>query len=118
MATGQEFVDQLKQKFGEAISGANLEATDPWIEVTADGLVDVCRYLHDAPGLRFTMLNCITGVDYLEPDPKKAAKAGFEPHVEVVYHIWSIEQKTSLVLKVMLPRWNDDVEGQLLRCRA
>ena len=35
------------------------------------------------------MLNDITGVDYLETDPKKVAKAGFEPHLEVVYHLSS-----------------------------
>ena len=50
-------------------------------------LLDVCRFLRDDPRLQFDMLNCISGVDYLEPDPKKAPKAGFEPHLEVVYHL-------------------------------
>jgi NADH-quinone oxidoreductase subunit C len=31
----------------------------------------------------------------------------------VVYHLWSMKNKASLVLKVMLPRWKDDVEGEL-----
>jgi NADH-quinone oxidoreductase subunit C len=59
------------------------------------------------------MLNCITAVDYFEPDPKKAAKAKFEPHMELVYHVSSITNKHTLVVKVQLPRWKDDVEGQL-----
>lgn len=113
MSEGSAFLDRLKQEFGAAIAGANLEAIDPWIEISPEGLADVCRYLRDEPDLRFNLLNCITAVDYLETDPKKAAKADFQPHVEVVYHLWSIPHKRSLVLKVMLPRWKDDERGRL-----
>lgn len=111
--SGQAFLDQLKKKFGDKITGAFLDALDPWIEVSPEGLVEVCRYLRDDPKLRFNMLNCISGVDYFEPDPKKAAKTGWEPHLEVVYHLWSLPNKTSLVLKVILPRWKDGVAGEL-----
>ncbi len=110
---GNSFLDRLKSKFGDAITGANTEALDPWIEVAPDRLVDVCRFLKSDPDLQFDMLNCISGVDYFEPDPKKAAKTGWEPHLEVVYHLSSISKKHSLVLKVMLPRWKDGVEGEL-----
>ncbi len=109
--TAQLFLDRLKSTFAERITGANLEAIDPWIEVSPAGLVDVCRYLRDEPDLRFNLLCCITGVDYCEPDPKKAAKAGFDPHLEVVYHLWSLPFKRSLVIKVMLPRWKEGAEG-------
>ena len=109
----QNFLDRLKAKFGEAITGSNLTAIDPWVEVSPAGLVPLCLYLRDEPDLRFNFLNCITGVDYLETDPKKAAKAGFEPHLEVVYHLWSLQHKTSLVLKVLLPRWKNNVPGEL-----
>ena len=111
--SGQPFVDRLKSRFGEGITGANLEALDPWIEVAPSSLLAVCRYLRDEPDLRFNMLNCITVVDYFEPDPKKAAKVDWQPHLEVVYHLWSLPHKTSLVLKVMLPRWKNDQEGRI-----
>ena len=111
--SGQAFLDRLKSRFGDKITGANLEAIDPWIEVSPNGLVELCEYLRDEPDLRFNMLNCITGVDYFEPDPKKASKAPWQPHLELVYHLWSIPHKTSLVLKVMLSRWKNDVEGEL-----
>ena len=111
--SGQSLLDRLKKKFGDSISGANLQAIDPWIEVQPAGLLEVCQYLKNDPDLRFDMLNCITGVDYFEPDPKKAAKAGFEPHLEVVYHLSSIAKKHSLVLKVLLPRWKNDMPGEL-----
>jgi NADH-quinone oxidoreductase subunit C len=110
---GQTLLDRLQKKFGNKISGSNLQALDPWIEVTPAGLVEVCQYLRTEPDLSFEMLNCITGVDYFEPDPKKAAKATFQPHTEVVYHLSSISKKHSLVLKVMLPRWKDDQPGEL-----
>jgi NADH-quinone oxidoreductase subunit C len=105
--------DRLKQKFGDQITGAKLDALDPWIEVAPAGLVAVCRFLKADPELKMEMLNCISAVDYLETDPKKAAKAEFQPHLEVVYHLSSITKKHSLVLKVMLPRWKNDQEGEL-----
>ena len=113
MTSGQAFVDRLKKRFGDAITGANLEALDPWIEVAPQEWFEVARYLRDEPDLRFDMLNCVSAVDYFEPDAKKAAKVAWEPHVEVVYHLWSVANKVSLVVKVMLPRWKDGVAGQL-----
>ena len=41
------------------------------------------------------MLNCITGVDYFEPDAKKAAKVDWQPHMEVVYHLSSLSTSTA-----------------------
>jgi len=106
-------LEKLQQRFDAEIVTSDLDAVDPWIEVTASGLVDVCRFLRDEPDLRFNMLHCISGVDYFEPDPKKAAKVDWEPHMELLYHLSSLVHRHRLVLKVSLPRWRDDVEGQL-----
>ena len=106
-------LDRLKKKFGDKITGANDKAIDPWVEVSPAGIVEVCQYLKTEPDLSFELLNCISGVDYYEPDPKKAAKATFQPHTEVVYHLSSVTKKHSLVLKVILPRWKNDQEGEL-----
>jgi NADH-quinone oxidoreductase subunit C len=111
--SGPTVLDRLKKKFGDKIAGVNAQAIDPWIEVLPSALVEVCKYLKADPDLKFEMLKCITGTDFLEVDPKKAAKATFEPHTEVVYHLSSITKKHSLVIKVMLPRWKDDVPGSL-----
>jgi len=109
----QAILDRLRDRFGPWITGGNLEVIDPWIEVSAEGLADVCGLLRDDPELRFDMLHCITGVDYCEPDPKKAKKVDWQPHLEVIYHLSSLVHRHRLVLKVMLPRWKDDAEGQL-----
>jgi NADH-quinone oxidoreductase subunit C len=111
--SGQAFLDRLKKRFGDKITGANLDALDPWIEVAPSALVEVCTYLRDQPDLRFNYLNCITAVDYFEPDPKKAAKVSWQPHLEVVYHLWSVPNRVSLVVKVTLPRWKGDVPSEL-----
>jgi NADH-quinone oxidoreductase subunit C len=111
--TESSFMSRLQQQFAEKITGSNFDAIDPWIEVAADSLADVAQFLRDDEDSAFDFLNCISGVDYFIADPKKAAKAGWEPHMEVVYHISSISKKHSLVVKVMLPRWKDGEEGQL-----
>lgn len=104
-------LQRLSERFGPQITGSNLEAIDPWIEAAPAALPEVCRFLRDDPEVQFNMLNCISGVDYLQVDPKR--KLDCEPHVEVIYHLASLVHKHRLVLKVRLPRWKDGVEGQL-----
>ncbi len=111
--TSAEIITVLEQQFGERIKSKKADAIDPWAAVDAADLIAMCRFLRDDPRLRFDMLNSISGVDYLEPDPKKAPKAGFDPHTEVVYHLSSLPHRHRFVLKVMLPRWKDDKPGVL-----
>ena len=112
MAPG-EIISLLEERFGAAVTAKQPDAIDPWAAVEPGRLVEVCRYLRDEPRLRFEVLNCVSGVDYLEPDPKKAPKAGFEPHLEVVYHLSSFTHRHRFTLKVILPRWKDDKPGAL-----
>src|SRR5262249_43329462 len=111
--TPAEIITLLEQQFGEKIRAKKADALDPFVVVTPSDLLEVCRFLRDDSRMRFDLLSCLSGVDYLEPDPKKAPKAGFEPHVEVVYHLQSFTHKHRFVVKVILPRWKDDKPGQL-----
>lgn len=121
--TAADIVTILEQQFGDRIRAKKLDAIDPYVVVTPGDLIEVCRFLRDDPRLRFDVLNCITGVDYLELDPKKAPKAGFEPHLELVYHFSSFsnrpkgldgkERVLRFVVKLILPRWKDDKPGEL-----
>jgi NADH-quinone oxidoreductase subunit C len=111
--TAAEIVAVLEGRFGGRIKSKNLTAIDPFVTVAPADLVEVCRFLRDDGRLRFDLLNCVSGVDYLEPDPKKAPKAGFEPRMEVVYHLSSFTHKHRFVLKVILPRWKDNKAGEL-----
>jgi NADH-quinone oxidoreductase subunit C len=111
--TAADIVARLEQKFGDKIKAKKLDGIDPFVVIDPADLLAVCRFLRDDPQLKFEMLNCISGVDYLELDPKKAPKAGFEPHLEVVYHFSSITLKHRFVLKLLLPRWKNDRPGEL-----
>jgi NADH-quinone oxidoreductase subunit C len=75
-----EIIQVLEQKFGDRIRAKKLDAIDPFVVVAPSDLLEVARFLRDDSRLRFDILNCMSGVDYLEPDAKKAPKAGFEPH--------------------------------------
>jgi len=111
--TSAEIIAVLESECGARIKSKNAEAIDPFVVVEPGDLVAVCQTLRDHARLRFDILNCISGVDYLELDPKKAPKAGFEPHLEVVYHLSSFTHKHRFVVKVILPRWKDDKPGEL-----
>jgi NADH-quinone oxidoreductase subunit C len=111
--TGSEIITVLEEKFGSKIKAKKPDVLDPFIVVEPADLVEVCRFLRDDPRLQFDMLNCISGVDYCEPETAKAAKAGFEPHFEVVYHFSSFAKRHRFVLKLILPRWKDGKAGQL-----
>lgn len=103
----------LEERFGARIKAKKLDAIDPYVVAGVGNLVEICEFLRDDPQLRFELLNSISGVDYLEPDAKKAPKAGFEPHVEVVYHLSSFTHRHRFVVKVILPRWKNNKPGGL-----
>jgi len=111
--TPTEIISALDSRFGDKIKSKSPTAIDPFVAVSSEDVVEVARFLKEEDRLSFDLLHCISGVDYLEPDPKKAAKAGFDPHVEVVYHFQSFRHRHRFVIKVLLPRWKDNVPGRL-----
>lgn len=104
---------RLSQPFQPWLVAHDFEAVDAWIEVQGDGLADIGRYLRQEQDLWFDVLHCITAVDYFQPDAKKAAQLDWQPHLELIYHLSSTVHRHRLVLKIRLPRWRDDVPGQL-----
>ena len=111
--TAEEIVQLLKEQFGERITGQALDVLDPWVAVAPEALHEVMQWLRDEPRLAMDFLHCITAVDYFEPDPKKAKRAKFEPHMELLYHLSSFKHGHRIVVKVFLPRWKDDRPGEL-----
>jgi NADH-quinone oxidoreductase subunit C len=110
----EEIHSLLVQKFAQAsIPAIHTAARDPWIEVAPDALHEVALFLRDDERLRLDHLNDLCGVDYCEPDAAKAAKFGHDPHIEVVYHLTSFEQKHALKVKVKVPRWKAGVAGDI-----
>jgi NADH-quinone oxidoreductase subunit C len=112
--TAADVAALLQSEFASAVTGVTLAGPDLSVSVEPAQLVEICNFLKTDPRLKFEILNDVSGVDYLEPDPKKAAKAGFEPHLEVVYHLSSFSHPgRRFTLKVVLPRWKDDKPGEL-----
>ncbi|MFO0880014.1 MAG: NADH-quinone oxidoreductase subunit C [Gemmataceae bacterium] len=111
--TAAEIVALLEEQFGPKIRSRSLEALDPFIVVEPEDLVEIVRFLREDSRLAFHLLHNISGVDYLETDPKKAARAGFEPHLEVVYHLQSFTHRHRFTLKLILPRWKNNHPGML-----
>jgi NADH-quinone oxidoreductase subunit C len=111
--TPADIIAALDGQFGTRIKDKKTDAIDPYVVVEPDNLPEVCRFLRDDSRLKFELLSCISGVDYFEPDPKKAPKAGYEPHLEIVYHLQSFTHRHRLTLKVLLPRWKDNKAGSL-----
>jgi NADH-quinone oxidoreductase subunit C len=107
----EEIHQRLVSKFGDAIRDLKVGVIDPWIEIAPTAIAEVASYLKSDPDLKFESLNDLTGADWLETDPKK--KNPCEPHVEVVYHLYSYSLKHRCKLKVKLPRWKNGVAGDL-----
>lgn len=110
--TNSEILNSLQGRFGSQIQSVQTTSLDPYAVVETSSLVEVCRVLRDE--FHFTILNDLSGVDYLEPEAKKLAKAGFEPHLEVVYHVSRFDMPGQrLKLKVLLPRFTSQQTGEM-----
>uniref|UniRef100_A0A7C4LNF0 NADH-quinone oxidoreductase subunit C n=1 Tax=Schlesneria paludicola TaxID=360056 RepID=A0A7C4LNF0_9PLAN len=102
----------LIERFGpQQILALHTASKDPWIEVAPRAIREVCEFLRDDPRTAFDGMNNLCAADWLETDPKK--KNPVEPHLEVVYHLYSYTHRHFCKLKVKLPRWRDNVVGQL-----
>ncbi len=77
---------QLSRRVNEAFPGkaSRFNQTDVWIDTEA--LLDISRFLYEAPDLDFQFLTSITAVDYIE-------------YIELVYHLLSMRLNHSAILK-------------------
>ena len=85
-------IERLTAHFGSAVLAERSAGHRSLAGSGRGAVAEDLQFLRDEPALRFNMLNCVTGVDYFEADAKKAAAAGWQPHVEVLYHLsaWCI----------------------------
>ena len=94
---------RLEKKFGSAIVALEEVKADSYIEVSADKIFDICKFLHEDSELLFDSLVSLSGVHYL-PMHKRATGVVVEaPIFEVVYHFFSYSYKHKLTVKTVLP---------------
>jgi NADH-quinone oxidoreductase subunit C len=92
--------ERLVARFGERITGADLEAASPYTVVASDALFEVATFCRSDPDFAFDNLMCLSAVDWPTENP---------PRMEVVYHLLSYEHGHTFALKVYLPRENPSV---------
>jgi len=77
------------------------QATPKAIRIPYADLAAVCKELHRNPAVYFDSLSCVTGID-------NGVDAGT---MEVAYNLYSIPFNLHLMIKVVLPRENPEVES-------
>ncbi|THJ22504.1 MAG: NADH dehydrogenase (quinone) subunit D [Nitrospira sp. CG24E] len=87
-------LDNLKAQFPDAILATRVDAAraETSVSVAAARLLDIARYLHDAPEAAFDHLTDICSVDYPEDQMR----------FEVVYHLHSLPLQQRLRLKARI----------------
>jgi len=91
----QSLLEIVMTKFPKAVLSvqADTERSEVSINVAAEHIVELCRFLHDAPEACFDHLTDICSVDYPEDQQR----------FEVVYQLHSLPHNRRLRLKARLP---------------
>jgi NADH-quinone oxidoreductase subunit C len=99
MKQASEILQTLQKQFPDTIVKSSTEALQPFVVVAPEAVAEVCAFLKSDPNLAFDSLMCLSGVDF------KGSKT--EPErLEVVYHLFSMQHRHKVVVKVELPREN------------
>ena len=91
--TPEEIQATLAAKFGDAVGPLQPASKDPWVEVKAAALPEVCAFLKSDERLRFDCLMNLSALDW----PK-------QNQIHVVYHLFSYARRHAFILKVKLDR--------------
>ena len=86
MGDGQQAIEQLRERFPDAVVGSGAYGNQHWAEVGLDSLVEVCRSLRDE------------GYDYLV-DVTAVHWPGEPQPIELIYHLFSYERNDRVRIK-------------------
>lgn len=100
-----ETADRLRSRHPDAVTASDLEALEPVLDISVQAIHGVCLTLRDDPELKFDYLMCLSGVDYI--GAKDVTPAGA---LGVVYHLFSMDKKHKITLRVRVPRDNPVVQ--------
>jgi len=94
----QEIHTKLKAQFGDAVGDLTEAKIDPFVTVKPDKIVEICRFARTEAGLDFDYCEDVTGIDW----PARNL-------IEVVYHLFSLQHRHQIVLKVETDRGQPSV---------
>lgn len=86
-------VQRLRAQFGEALQDVTEHRGDLAVRIPRDGAVEILRFLREDGETNYDMLMDLCGVDWL----------GREPRFDVVYHLYSIQNKHRVRVHVGVP---------------
>lgn len=86
--TPQELLEQLKQKFGDAITESEVKGVEVRLTAKSEAGWNICRFLRDAG---FEYLSCLSGADWMT-------------RLEVVYDLSSLQHVNKVHLRVPVDR--------------
>lgn len=93
-----EIHDRIKSEFSEGVIEFKPDAvTEPYIVVRTDLIREVSSFISQDPDLKFDYLMSLSGIDYNDGN------------LGVVYHLYSMERKHRIVLKVRVSKDKPDV---------
>lgn len=96
-----EKIVELVQSVSSQEVTVELNSTPKSLIIDHADLLKICIELYQNPSAYFDMLSCVTGIDN-----------GVEANtMEIIYHLYSIPFNVSLMLKVVLPRENPEVDS-------
>ncbi len=94
--TAQEIQARINEQFPEAILEFNDSVLQPYMQIKPEHFYGVCQYLRDNDDMDFDFLMNLAGVDYGD-------------NLGTVYHLYSMKQKHSIVLKVTVEREHPEI---------
>jgi len=94
----QDVHARFKAQFGDAVGELGEAKIDPFVTVKAGKIVEICRFAKAEAGLEFDYCEDITGIDW----PARSL-------IEIVYHLYSLQQRHQIVLKVEADRGQPSV---------
>ena len=92
----ENLVSRLQEKFPDSVLDAGTFRGESTVQIRAEALLPVCRYLREDPGHGYDFLTDLCGADFYPQ----------EPRFQVVYHLCALKTKNRLRLKVPLPGAN------------
>lgn len=100
MTTPEEIIRLLQPRFSDLLLASTTGGRHPHVQIRPEGLLGLCRFLKDAPGLRFDLLRCISAVDW----PQRNM-------IELSYDLMSIPFGHAFAVKLELDRTHPEVES-------
>lgn len=93
MLSFDAIAQRLIHRLGQTALTLRPAGGHPWIGLPADRWADAALFLREDPDLAFSLLRCITGLDY--PDKRQLAAA---------YELLSFDHGHSVCIKIFVPR--------------